>query len=89
MERKEPNHAAYRDAVDKMSLHFKGYEVKYVKREENWAADTLSKLGSSRKPVLPGIFLEHLYVPSIKGAYPAHPELVDSPVNTMKTVHPS
>jgi hypothetical protein len=43
--------AAYRDAVDDMSLHFKGYEVKYVKREENWAADILSKLGSSRKPV--------------------------------------
>ena len=48
--------AASRDAVDEMSLHFKGYEVKYVKREENWAADTLSKLGSSSKPVPPGFF---------------------------------
>ena len=80
--------AAYRDAVDDMSLHFKGYEVKYVKQEENWAADALSKLGSSRKPVPPGVFLEHLHVPSIKGADPIHPELVDSPVNTVKTMHP-
>ena len=85
---RSPIMAAYRDAVDDMSLHFKGCEVKYVKREENWAADILSKLGSSRKPVLPGVFLEHLHVLSIKGADPVHPELVDSLVNTVKTIHP-
>ena len=80
--------AAYHDPVDDMSLDFRGYEVKYVKREENWAADILSKLGSARKPVPPGVFLEHLHVPSVKGADQIHPELVDSPVNTVKTIHP-
>ena len=32
---RNPVMAAYRDEVDDMSKHFSGYEVKYVKREEN------------------------------------------------------
>ena len=35
--------AAYRDEVDKIAKSFLGYEVKYVPREQNEAADLLSK----------------------------------------------
>ncbi|KAK1650708.1 hypothetical protein QYE76_068513 [Lolium multiflorum] len=52
--------AAYRDEVDEIAKCFLGYEVKYVRRDDNTAADMLSKLGSGRKPIPPGIFLEHL-----------------------------
>src|SRR3954453_13603511 len=38
---------------------FLGYEVKYIPRDDNAAADMLSKLGSGRKPIPPGVFLEH------------------------------
>ncbi|KAK1628982.1 hypothetical protein QYE76_003297 [Lolium multiflorum] len=62
--------AAYRDEVDEIAKHFLGYEVKYVRRDDNAAADMLSKLGSGRKPIPPGIFLEHLRIPSVKGANP-------------------
>ena len=85
---RNPVMAAYRDEVDEMSKHFSGYEVKYVKREENWAADALSKIGSARKQVPPGVFLEHLYVPSVKGADPENPDHVDSPVNAVMMVSP-
>jgi ribonuclease HI len=58
--------AAYRDKVDEMAKSFLGYDIKHVRREDNMVADTLSKLGSSRKAVPPGVFLEHLHVPSVK-----------------------
>jgi ribonuclease HI len=57
---------AYRDEVDEMAKSFLGYDIKHVWREDNMAADTLSKLGSSRKAVPPVVFLEHLHVPSVK-----------------------
>jgi hypothetical protein len=44
------------------------------------SADTLSKLGSSRKAVPPGVFLEHLHVPSVKMVDQENPELASSPV---------
>jgi hypothetical protein len=37
--------AAYRDEVDEMAKRFLGYDIKNVRREDNMAADTLSKLG--------------------------------------------
>ncbi|KAK1615994.1 hypothetical protein QYE76_021511 [Lolium multiflorum] len=55
--------AAYRDEVDEIAKCFIGYEVKYVRRDDNAAADMLSKLGSGRKQIPPGIFLEHLRIP--------------------------
>jgi ribonuclease HI len=39
--------AAYRDEVDEMAKSFLGYDIKHVRREDNMAADTLSKIGSS------------------------------------------
>ncbi|KAK1643003.1 hypothetical protein QYE76_060808 [Lolium multiflorum] len=55
---------AYRDEVDEIAKCFLGYEVKYVQRDYNTAADMLSKLGSQQKPIRLGIFLEHLRIPS-------------------------
>src|SRR4051812_34968442 len=55
---------AYRDEVDEIAKCFLGYEVRYIPRDDNAAADMLSKLGSDRKPIPPGIFLEHLRVAS-------------------------
>ncbi|KAK1603674.1 hypothetical protein QYE76_027347 [Lolium multiflorum] len=51
-------HGGLRDEVDEIAKCFLGYEVKYVRRDDNTAADMLSKLGSGRKPIPPG--LEHL-----------------------------
>jgi ribonuclease HI len=72
--------AAYRDEVDKMAKSFLGYDIKHVRQEDNMAADTLSKLGSSHKAVPPGVFLEHLHIPSVKMVDPENPELASSPV---------
>jgi hypothetical protein len=80
--------AAYRDEVDEMAKSFLGYYIKHVQREDNMAADTLSKLGSSRKAVPPGIFLEHLYVPSVKMVDPENPELASSPVMAVLPSNP-
>jgi hypothetical protein len=51
-------------------------------------ADTLSKLGSSQKVVPLGIFLEHLYVPSIKMVDPENPELASSTVMAVLPSNP-
>jgi hypothetical protein len=72
--------AAYRDEVDEMAKSFLSYDIKHVRREDNIVADTLSKLGSSRKAVPPGVFLEHLHVPSVKMVDPENPELASSPI---------
>ncbi|KAK1628660.1 hypothetical protein QYE76_002975 [Lolium multiflorum] len=81
--------AAYRDEVDEIAKCFLGYEVKYVRRDDNTAADMLSKLGSGRKPIPPGIFLEHLRVPSVKGANPENPDLAVSPAKEVMAIIPA
>jgi hypothetical protein len=48
----------------------------------------LSKLGSSRKAVPPGVFLEHLRVPSVKMVDPENPELASSPVMVVLPSNP-
>jgi hypothetical protein len=72
--------AAYRDEVDEMAKSFLGYDIKHVRREDNMAADTLSKLGSSRKAVPPGVFLENLHIPSVKMVDLENPELASTPI---------
>jgi hypothetical protein len=79
---------AYRDEVDEMAKSFIGYDIKHVWREDNMAANNLSKLGSSRKAVPPGVFLEHLHVPSIKMVDPENPELASSPVMAVLPANP-
>ena len=58
---KDPRMAAYRQAVDIIAGHFKGYQVDHIDRRKNEAADALSRLGSQRKPVPPNVFLGVLY----------------------------
>ena len=63
---KDPIMAAYRHAVTAVVGHFKGYQVDHIERRLNQAADTLSRLGSQRKPVPPNVFLDVLHNPSVK-----------------------
>ncbi|KAK1662611.1 hypothetical protein QYE76_050770 [Lolium multiflorum] len=63
---KDANMASYRFHVQKIAGFFEGCEFHHVPRAENDAADALSKLGSSRQEIPPGIALAHLRVPSIK-----------------------
>ena len=63
---KDPLMAAYRREVDAIAGHFKGYQVEHIDRRKNEAADTLSRLGSQRKPVPPNTFLDILLNPSVK-----------------------
>src|SRR5215216_4037532 len=81
-----PMMEAYRDKVDEIAKSFLGYEVKYVPREKNEAADLLSKLGSGRKRIPPGVFLEHLRTPSVKGAGIDNPDRADSFVHMVAKV---
>jgi len=83
---RNPMMEAYQDEVDEIAKCFEAYEVKYVKREENETVDLLSKLGSGRKPILPGVFLEHLWTPSVKEADLENPDRVDSFVNAVTIV---
>ena len=53
--------------VDEFAMCFLGFEVNHVKREENWNADALARMGSERvKTLHPGVFVQHLYKPSIQ-----------------------
>ncbi|KAK1670618.1 hypothetical protein QYE76_058777 [Lolium multiflorum] len=80
---------AYRDEVDEIAKCFVRYEVKYVQRDDNTAANMLSKLGSGRKPIPPGIFLEHLRIPSVKGANPENPDVAVSPAKEVMVITPA
>jgi hypothetical protein len=52
------------------------------------AANTLSKLGSTRKAVPLGVFLEHLHVPSVKMVDPENLELASSLVMAVLPCNP-
>ena len=64
----DANMALYRFHVQKISGFFEGCEFKHIPRAENETVDILSKLGSSREAVPPGISLNHLRTPSIKSS---------------------
>jgi hypothetical protein len=57
---------SYRFLVQQLSGYFEGCEFRHVPQAQNEAADTFSKLGSSRESIPTGISLEHLRKPSIK-----------------------
>jgi hypothetical protein len=80
--------AAYKDEVDEMAKSFLGYDIKHVRQEDSMTADTLSKIESSRKAVPPGVFLEHLHVPSVKMVDPENLELASSPVMAILPSNP-
>jgi hypothetical protein len=62
----DANMALYWFHVQQIAGYYDGCEFHHVPRAENEAADTLSKLGSSRQAIPTGISLEHLRKPSIK-----------------------
>jgi ribonuclease HI/transposase InsO family protein len=55
----------YRTAVRKLEDKFEGLEFHHVERDRNMAVDALSKLGSSRTQVPPGVFIQEVPCPSI------------------------
>jgi hypothetical protein len=57
---------AYYAEVRKLEKIFHGLEILHVLRDSNVAVDVLSKLGSNRAKVPPGVFVEELVSPSIK-----------------------
>src|SRR3954466_768641 len=57
--------ASYRFLVQQLSGYFEGCEFHHVPRANNEAADALSKLGSTRQSIPPGVSLEHIKNPSI------------------------
>ena len=57
---KDPLMAAYLREVDAIAGHIKGYQVEHIDHQKNEEADTLSRLGSQRKPVPPNTFWDIL-----------------------------
>jgi ribonuclease HI len=55
----------YCTTVRKLEDKFEGLEFHHVERDRNASADALSKLGSSRAQVPPGIFVQEISHPSI------------------------
>jgi hypothetical protein len=57
---------AYYAEVRKLEAHFEGLEFHNIFRDNNVAADVLSKLGSKRALVPAGVFVQDLRKPSIR-----------------------
>jgi ribonuclease HI len=57
---------AYCAKVRKLEDHFEGLEFHHVSRDNNVAADVLTKVGSKRALVPVGVFIQDLRKPSIK-----------------------
>jgi ribonuclease HI len=55
----------YCTAVRKLEDKFEGMEFHHMERERNATTDALSKLGSSRTQVPPGVFVQEVPHPSI------------------------
>jgi hypothetical protein len=55
----------YCTAIRKLEDKFEGLEFHHVERDRNTAADVLSKIGSSRTQVPPGVFVQEISHPSI------------------------
>src|SRR6185312_5082265 len=57
---------AYVEEIRKLENKFSGLEIHYVDRDNNVEANVLSKLGSTRAAVPPGVFVHKLHHPSVK-----------------------
>ena len=55
----------YLSEVRKLENHFFGFEVQYIPRKDNFLADQLARMVSSRSTVPKGVFLEQLQKPSL------------------------
>jgi hypothetical protein len=77
-DRNKENMDAYCLEVHKLENKFYGLEFHHIVRDNNVAADVLSKLGSTRTQVPAGVFVHELHAPSIPApapptTVPAHP----------------
>jgi hypothetical protein len=70
--------------VRKLEDHFEGLEFHHVSRDNNVAADVLSKLGSKRALVPDGVFVQDLHKPSIRLL--SNPEMSPSDVPGSRNV---
>jgi ribonuclease HI len=52
---------AYVMEIRKLEKKFSGLEIQHVIRDNNVGVDVLSKLGSNRANVLPGVFIHELH----------------------------
>ena len=57
---------AYIEEIRKLENKFSGLEIHHIDRDNNVGADVLSKLGSTRAAVPPGVFVHELNHPSVK-----------------------
>src|SRR4029078_5242180 len=70
--------------IRKLENKFSGLEIHHVIRDNNVAADVLSKLGSDRAEVPPGVFVHELYHPSINTSTPM--EVDSTPQETSREI---
>ena len=57
---------AYYAEIRKLEGKFYSIEYHHVVRDQNQLTDYLSKIGSSRAVILPGVFVQDLFMSSIK-----------------------
>ena len=57
---------AYCAKIRKLEGMFYGIEYHHVVQDQNQLTDHLSKIGSSRATIPPGVFVQDLFTPSIK-----------------------
>ena len=57
---------AYIEEIRKLENKFSELEIHHMDRDNNVGADVLSKLGSTRAAVPPGVFVHELHHPSVK-----------------------
>src|SRR5690242_5028921 len=69
----------YCAAIRKLEDKFEGLEFHHVERDRNTAADVLSKLGSSRAQVPPGVFVQEILQPSISMDQTEECNIIDQP----------
>jgi ribonuclease HI len=69
-DRNKENMGAYCLEVRKLENKFYSLEFHHVVRDNNVAADVLSKLGSTRAQILAGVFVHELHAPSISEPVP-------------------
>ena len=63
---------AYCSEIRKLEGKFYGIEYYHVVRDQNQAADQLSKLGSTKAKVPASVFVQDLQTPSIKQEQAVH-----------------
>jgi hypothetical protein len=67
----------YCATVQKLEDKFEGLEFHHMERDNNAAADALSKLGSSRAQVPPRVFVQEVQQPSIAAGHTEEYNTVD------------